>query len=47
MRKLIFFFAFCLFIGWAQASPITGLLERIDPYRLGTGIADYRLVGTH
>ena len=31
MRKLIFFFAFCLFIGWAQASPITGLLERIDP----------------
>ena len=31
MRKLIFFFAFCLLIGWAQASPITGLLERIDP----------------
>lgn len=31
MKKLIFLFAFCLAAGLAQASPITGLLERIDP----------------
>ena len=31
MRKLFLLFAFCLTMGLAQASPITGLLERIDP----------------
>ena len=31
MRKLFLSFAFCLAVVLAQASPITGLLERIDP----------------
>ena len=31
MRKLFLSFAFCLVVVLAQASPITGLLERIDP----------------
>ena len=31
MRKFLLFCAFCLTVGLAKASPITGLLERIAP----------------